>query len=822
MNAAGLICDHCQLPIPPADLVTGELNGEIHHFCCHGCHGAWQLIQSAGLEAFYQQRSWQNPGINDGTFDRRFNNEELAPHVHPIDDGAAEISLLLDGVRCASCVWLIERVLLRTAGIESARINYGTHRLRVRFDPKQIEAAELCRTIARIGYLPRPHTADAVQARAEQERRKILIRFGTAIFLSMQLMGYSLALYAGYFQGMEETSRQIIQGFAALVTTPVVFYCGWPFLTGAWRSLRNGLPNMDLLIALGVLTAYSYSLYAMTTGAEVYFDTAAMIVTLILLGRLLETAARQKAAAGIDQLLRLAPDNATKIDGESTRAVPSSSLQPGDLILVAPGDRFPVDGALSEGTTEIDESALTGEPLPVLRQPGERISAGTLNLTTTVRLRVTSASGESFIARVARLVEEAQSRRAPVQAQADRVAAWFVPVVILIALGTWGYWAVIADNNVAGLLNAVAVLVIACPCALGLATPTAVLVASGRAARLGILFRGGDVLEATARIQLAAFDKTGTLTAGKPEVTGVFPVGTSAEELLNVAVRAESGSNHPIARGILAEARRRGLRIPMGAGARTIPGQGAVLKDDLGEVRVGNQALLGKLFPKHAVESGSDQTEVHVALNDHYLGHITLADQLRPEASAVIKQFQRLGIRTVMLTGDRPESGRKIAAEAGIPIVLANQTPADKAAWLAQQQQAKFRVMMTGDGINDAPALASADVGCAMAGGTDIALENSDLVLTRPELWRLGEAVLLARRTLRIIRQNLGWAFIYNIIALPLAASGNLLPIVAAAAMAFSSVSVIANSLRLARSTPLLSQSEGILPAEEKRCLTLS
>jgi len=793
------VCDHCQLPIPPQDLVSADIDGQTRHFCCQGCHGAFQLIHGAGLDDFYRKRTWQEAGVGSGVFERDFDPAELEPHLHRSDDGLAEINLLLDGIRCASCVWLIEKVLLKRDGVTDARINYGTHRLRLRFDPRKADVTDLCRTVARLGYLPRPHTADAVQERSRLEQRRTLVRFGTAAFLSMQLMGYSIALYAGYFQGMDAESKRIIQLLAAFVTTPVVFYCGWPFLSGAWRSLRNQLPNMDLLIALGVLPSYLYSLYALVFGGEVYFDTAAMIVTLILLGRLLESAARHRAAAGIDRLLNLAPQTATRLLDGRQETVPSGNLVPGDLVLVAAGDRFPVDGALAEGITEIDESALTGEPVPVCRRPGDRVSGGTLNLGSAVTMRVTCAREDSFVARVARLVEEAQARRAPVQALADRVAALFVPLVTLLAAATFLGWWLATGAPLAGLLNAVAVLVIACPCALGLATPTAVLVATGQAARQGILFRGGDILEMAGRLQAAAFDKTGTLTLGAPQVVAIRPWNCSNETLLQAAARAEAGSRHPIARGILDAARRHGLKIPLRGGARTGPGQGIILDGEEGETRVGTAALLD-LAELPWQEPGDPATSlVHVSQNGRYLGCLLLADRLRADVPTVVRALHDLGLQTVMLTGDRESSGRAIATEAGIDTVQAGMTPDMKADWLRREQASGRRILMVGDGINDAPALAGADVGCAMDGSTDIALENSDLVLTRPDLNRLVTAVAISRRALRIIRQNLAWAFVYNLVALPLAAAGELLPIVAAGAMALSSVCVVGNSLRLAR-----------------------
>jgi Cu2+-exporting ATPase len=798
MAESAQYCEHCQLPIAPHDLISDVIGDQVRHFCCRGCQGAYQIISGAGLERFYRQRDWSDPGIAAGAFEASFNPELLDSLVQQREHGH-ELTFLLEGIRCASCVWLIERILLGVPGVQDARINYGTHRARVRFDPQQATPSEIFSRIAQIGYRPRPLTARSLQEAGSLERRTLLIRFGTAAFLSMQLMGYSLALYAGYFQGIDPEARQLLQYFAAAVTTPVVFYAGWPFLAGGWRSLRNRVPNMDLLIALGVLTAYVYSLAMLPLGGEIYFDSAAMIVTLILLGRLLEAAARRRAAAGIDRLLHLTPDRVVRLNPDGRQElIETGFLRSGDLILVGPGERFAADGVLAEGEAEVDESIVTGEPLPMHRLPGDKITSGSLNISTSVKLRVTHPAQQSFIARIAGLVEEAQARRAPVQSLADRVSAWFVPAVILLACGTLLFWLSQGPTSTA-ILNAVSVLVVACPCALGLATPTAILVATGRAANDGILFRGGDILEQTAHTQVIAFDKTGTLTAGIPAVSRICPQGLSEDELLAIAARIESGTRHPIATGILREAARRGLAIPLQSGVKTFPGRGLQLDLPTGTLLAGNRQFLIAAGIDPATPQQSAQTEVYLANNQVCLGSILLDDQVRPEAEFALKKLHATGLRTSLLTGDSSAAGKLLAERLGIRSLEVGQTPEQKAAWIRDQQTRQFRVMMVGDGINDAPALAAADVGCAMAGGTDIALETSDIVLTRPDLGKLAEAVLLARKTLRIIRENLFWAFTYNLVAIPLAASGKLAPVYAAAAMAVSSVCVVGNSLRLGR-----------------------
>lgn len=793
-------CIHCDLPIPPADLVIDEIDGKELHFCCRGCQGVYRIINGAGLNNFYQRRDWTEQGVPPGVFEAEFDETLLANHVITHSDDSAEISLIIEGIRCASCVWLLEKLLNKESGIDTILVNYGTHRAQIRFNPLEISPVKIFSTISRLGYLPHPFTSGAAHQAAAREQRSLLIRFGTAAFLSMQVMGFSFALYGGYFHGIEPGIRQMIQYIAAAVTTPVVFYSGWPFLAGAWRSLMNRAPSMDLLIALGVLSAYSYSLFTLIVGGEVYFDTAAMIITLLLLGRLFESSARNRSISGIDKLLHLAPDSANLIDGEDLRTVASTSLTPGDLILVRPGERIPVDCRIQLGASELDESTITGEPMPMLRKQGDSVSAGTLNLSTSIRLIVDRVAAESFVARMARMVEEAQNRKAPIQSLADSVATLFVPFVTLIAIGTWIFWFFSSVPHTEALLNAVAVLIVACPCALGLATPTAVLVASGNAATRGLLFRGGDILELTARINLVAFDKTGTLTLGKPTVEQtVLAPGQSEEELLRLASLVEGGSSHPISISIIAKAKASGILPGTAESVDTVPGRGLRMACMNEEVLVGSRVFLtenGVKIP--AVESGS-LTEVHVSLGSSWLGTFLIQDPLRDETILTVKKLQQLGLQTVLLTGDRLETARQVCAKLAIVNYRSNLSPADKAAWIDEQQQAGQKVMMVGDGVNDAPALSTADVGCTMAGGTDIALETSDLVLTRPELGRLFEAIFIARKTLQVIKQNLFWAFSYNIVAIPLAASGMLAPVWAAAAMASSSVLVVSNSLRLGR-----------------------
>ncbi len=795
-------CFHCGGDIPPGMLVEERSGDTVLSFCCHGCHGAYLLISGSGLSDYYRRRQWQETGLIPKAFKGGFRDSYLAGFVRE-SAGACAIDIIVDGIRCASCVWLIEKIIGALPGVVEARVNYATGRARVLFDPGVTSPAAIFNRIDQIGYAPRPYTESEVREMARREQKDLLIRFGTAFFLSMQLMAYAFALYAGYFQGIEPQMKGYLQLFSLLVTTPVVFYCGWPFLKGAWRGLANGAPNMELLIALGALSSFGYSVYATFSGGEVYYETAAMIVTLILAGRLLENSAKRRASGGIARLLELSPGQAQRFAGETLETVDPSELQPGDLILVAPGERFPVDGRIEEGASDVDESAATGEPLPQLKKRGDEVIAGSTNLSGALRVTCLREAGESFIARIAHLVEEAQSRRAPIQGVADRVAAYFVPAVLTLAVATFclHYWEGRALG--ASLMIALAVLVIACPCALGLATPTAILAGTGAAASFGVIFKGGDILERLSRITIAVFDKTGTLTQGAPMLVDIQPVpGVKPKEVLALAAAVERGSLHPVAHAIRAYAERHDIDYPTGTEMVTLAGAGIKGRVAGETVALGSVTLLERLgvtgIPD-GVESPEGGMVVGVARKGHYAGTLIFKDRIRDDAPGLVSYFRRQAIDTLLLSGDRQECTDKVARGAGVALGIGGLSPADKAREIEKLKGAGATVLMVGDGINDAPALSASDVGCAVAGGTDIAMETSDLVLAKADLNRLALAHRMARRTMNVVRQNLAWAFLYNVIGIPLAMTGRLTPVYAAAAMALSSVCVVGNSLRLLR-----------------------
>ncbi|HET6363620.1 MAG TPA: heavy metal translocating P-type ATPase, partial [Nitrospirota bacterium] len=533
------------LEMPERDAIYDEINGQRKVFCCHGCNGIYRLIRSEGLEEFYVKRREWTPGPAE---DKAVDISAFLDGLRPMGS-EVETDVILDGIRCASCVWLNEKILLRTNGISYANVNYATHRAKIRWDPGEIDIGAIISRIKSIGYTPKPFLPKAWEDEQKRQARDLLIRFGTASFFSMQLMLFSIALYAGYFQGIDERIKFIFHMISFALTTPVVFYAGWPILKGSFRGLKNLTFNMDVLIAAGSLSAYLYSIQQIVSGGEVYFDTAAMIITLILLGRYIEAGAKRRASETISRLMQLSPREARKLEVSPDQAVssdrfnladrkmvPVSSLRPGDLLEVVPGEKIPVDGLVVTGASEADESMLTGESRPSPKVNGAQVFSGTLNLFGSLIFRVTKTGKDTVLAQIIQAVADAQARRAPIQSIADRVIGYFVPAVLLISLLTFLVWLYLGAPTSRAMMNAVSVMVIACPCALGLATPLAILNGTSNGATRGILIKGGDVIEKAALVDFAVLDKTGTITEGKPVLSEAFGIGIPVSEALRIAL----------------------------------------------------------------------------------------------------------------------------------------------------------------------------------------------------------------------------------------------------------------------------------------------
>ena len=797
-----LRCDHCLLAFPEREAVRADVGGAARVFCCTGCRGVAELIAAEGLSGFYAGRRWDEPGLAADP-ERPVDAAAFRDAVRRVD-GLAELDVYIDGIRCASCVWLNERLLARLPGVASARVNYATHRARVRWDPA---AATLEGVLGRIragGYDPKPYTESERQRAQDAETKDLLIRLGTAFFLASQLMIYSAALYAGYFQGMEPGMRRLMEVIALGLTLPVFLYSGAPFLRSAARGLRAGRFNMDVLIALGSGAALAYSAYEMAVGGEVYFDTAAMIVTLVLAGRYVEARARGRASEAVARLSRLLPREA-RVRGRGL--VPLAAVVVGELVEVVPGERVPVDGEVVEGVSEVDEALLTGEARPVAKRPGAAVIGGTVNLHGAFTLRVTRVGEDTVLSGIARAVESAQAEKPRLQALADRVTGWFVPAVLVLAVATVALHLVRGAPAHQALMTGIAVLVIACPCSLGLATPIAVLLATGEATARGLLARNGDVLERAAGATHVVLDKTGTLTRGRPVLREVvlFEGAPARDEVVRLVAAVERRSEHSLGKALVEAARALPGPDREVQEFRAVPGRGVRGVVEGVVVLVGSRAFLaeaGIAVPAEAIqraapfESGGD-TVLCAAVAGRLAALLVVSDVLREEAPPALRELRELGLELAIVSGDGAATTAALAVRAGIDRVVAEATPLEKERELARLQAAGARVLMVGDGINDAPALTRADVGVAMGRGTDVTLESADAVLVRDDLRLLPALVRIGRRTTRVIRLNVFWAFIYNVVAIPLAVAGALHPIVAAAAMAASSLFVVGNSLRV-------------------------
>jgi Cu+-exporting ATPase len=735
------------------------------------------------------------------------------------ESATARAELAVTGMNCASCAANVEKALRKVEGVREAGVNLATGRATVRFDPGLATPADLARAVRSAGYGVAAGLGEA-EREAEREYRTLQtsVVWGGAV---------ALIVFLGSMRHWFPWVPEFLQSFFVLwaLATPVQLLLGLRFYRGAWGALRHGTANMDTLVAVGTTAAYLFSVAATLfpgffRGAgiepEVYFDTSAVIIVLILFGRMLEAKAKGRTSGAIRKLMGLQPTRARVFRGGAETEVPIDDVAVGDELVVRPGEKVPVDGVVVEGRTAVDESMISGESLPVEKGPGDTVIGATLNRWGSFRFRAAKVGEDTALAQIIRLVREAQGSKAPIQRLADVIAGYFVPVVMAIAVLTFAVWMAFGPRPslTFALLNFVSVLIIACPCALGLATPTAIMVGTGKGAERGVLIKSGESLETVHRVATVVFDKTGTLTNGRPEVTDVVPApGMTAERLLALAASVERGSEHPLGQAIVRQALERAVPVAAASEFRALEGLGveglvAGVRVLAGNLRHLEAAGIDALPLAGSAESAAatGKTVAYVAVDGRPAGLIALADTLKPGAREAVEKLRRTGLRIVMLTGDNIRTARSLASQAGIDEVFAEVLPGDKAKIIKELQAEGSRVAMVGDGINDAPALAQADVGMALGTGTDVAMASADITLISGDLGAVIAAFGISRRTLRTIKQNLFWAFVYNVVGIPVAAGilfpffGILLnPMIASAAMAMSSVSVVTNSLRLRR-----------------------
>jgi Cu2+-exporting ATPase len=812
-DAAETDCYHCGLPIPPDTRHYVQIDGRRRRMCCVGCEAVAQSIVDNGLVDYYRHRDAMPETRREampvelqelGLFDHPDFQKSF---VRPVGEYEREASLILEGITCAACVWLNENHVARLAGVSAIQINYATRRARVRWDERNIKLSGILAAIQAIGYRAYPYDAERSEQIANRERRSMLWRVFVAGFGMMQVMMYAFPVYVAGEGDMSWDIELLLRWASLLLTLPVVLYSAAPFFQRAWRDLRLRRLGMDVPVALGVGSAFVASLWAtLTDGPEVYFDSVTMFVFFLLGGRYLEMLARQKAVRGVEELGKALPSFAERIDGWPQQAtgdrVPTSQLVAGDIVRVRPGEAIPVDGIVVEGLGEANEALLTGESLPVPKGLGDRVTGGSINVSSPLLLRVEHVGDATRLAAIRRLMERAATEKPRIAAVSDRVAVYFIITLLVLAGLTGIAWYVIEPDR--ALWVFVSVLVVACPCALSLATPTALTVATDALARMGVLVTRGHAVETLARASHFVFDKTGTLTHGRMHLEEVRALGDRDEpELVRLAAAIEQGSEHPVATG-LREASA-GQVLPTASEVQAETGQGMHGLVDGEACWVGRPDYVARaagLESPAGLEAFAARggTVIGLAMRSGWLGLFRLADQLRTEASQLTSRLAAEGIGMSVLSGDAPAVVTSVAGALGIDDAQGGLSPQGKQqAIAAMQRNASAVVAMVGDGVNDAPVLAQAHVSVAMGGGTDLARNQADIVLLNENLASLGRGIDLSRKTLRIIRQNLWWSFAYNFTSVPLAMAGLVTPWMAGIGMAASSLLVVLNAMRLQR-----------------------
>ena len=803
-------CFHCGLPVPTGSDWRVTIDGVEQPMCCPGCKAVAQAIVDNGLEAYYRQRTEKaetGSVSTQGALNALalFDKPEVQKSFVRNRDNLREAALILEGIHCAACIWLNERYLQQLNGVQSVNINYTTHRATVTWDDTVIHLSDILQAIQSIGYHAHPYDPSRQQYLLEKEKRDYLKRLGLSGVLGMQVMILAVAMYVGDWSGMEANYRKFFTWLSLLLTLPILGYSAMPFLKGAWRDLRRRHAGMDVPVSLGIMLAFLGSTYHTLIGSgHVYYDSVSMFVFFLLSARYLEMQARKHSAESSEALTQSVPVMARLVspDDASEDWVAAASLKIGDRIRIRPGESVATDGRLIDAATSMDESLLSGESTPVDKRPGDEVVGGSVNIGSPVTIEVTHTGEDTVLSNILRLVDLAQRGRPAISQLADRIAGWFVSAILLLAFATAIYW--YQHDPSSWLSITVAVLVVTCPCALSLATPTALTAATGVLTRNGMVPSNPIALEKIAHVSAVLFDKTGTLTHGQPDIVQTICHSTIDEnEVLRLAALLERDSAHPIAKAFQRKLFP-GMQTVVSDLEHIVAGGICGLIDDrrfcIGNYDfLRNQVPMLQQEPEPRVETSGSNTLVHLADDRQVVASFVLQDRVREGANATIHQLHDLGITTAIVSGDHAENVAHIGDNLGIDEVNAGLSPEGKLEYIRQRQQRGDLVLMVGDGINDAPVLAAADVSVAMGAGTQIAISKADYILMNDQLPTVVKALQLTRKTLRIIRQNLTWAIMYNVLAIPAAAAGLVPPWLAALGMSASSLIVVVNALRLTR-----------------------
>ena len=813
-------CFHCNLPVPPGAEISVHILGEDRAMCCYGCQAVAEAIIRGGMSDFYRYRT-ASPATAKPLLPEFLNQLKVydkaivqqhfieQPVAHSDGSDCREVALMLEGIVCAACIWLNEAHLRALPGVLEASINYSSHRARVRWDNQRIQLSDILEAISRIGYQAIPYDPDRQQRSLENERKQQLRRLGLAGVLGMQIMILAVAMYSGEWWGIETQFLHLFRWLSLLLCVPLLLYASRTFFTSAWRDIKNHRVGMDVPVALGIGIAFTASLWHTVQGTgAVYYDSVAMFTFFLLGARYFEMSARKRTAEASETLLRLQPAIATRLDldhgVEQQTSVAVAELVIGDRIMVRPGENIASDGVILEGNSGVNESLITGESVPVLRGVGDPVIGGSTNTESPLIVRVEKIGDDTVLASIQRLLEQAQTYKPTIAQLADRIAVRFVSAILLIAAAVAFYWW--QAGNAAWLQITIATLVVTCPCALSLATPTAITAASGSLARIGLLANTGKALETLARVTHFVFDKTGTLTEGKLRIVKTLVLGDKSEQdYYQIAAALEAGSEHPVARALVQSVEKTSLHASelQNTAGGGVSGKIGHAHWHLGSLQYIQESCAAdidtQLIAQHQLTTLS---LVALASENKIHAVFALDDSLRSEAPALVQQLHAVNRQLYLYSGDHAAITQRIADELGIKNVQANLKPADKLAAVRALQQQGAVVAMVGDGINDAPVLAAADVSIAMGSGTQLAAASADMILLSNNVQHLATAYRIARKTLSIIKQNLLWALGYNVIAVPAAAMGYVEPWLAAIGMSASSLIVVLNALRLTRIKP--------------------